>query len=217
MAILENVASWIERLLSPEYYRHWLIVLSAVAFVESSIFPTQLLFLMPPDVPLIVFAISKPDSALLFGLVCTVASVLGGSFGYFLGRRGGRPVLKKFFAEEKIAAVDRLYGKYGIAAVGIAGFTPLPYIAFTLSAGAFRLDFRPFVLISFLSRGTRFFAEALLCWLWGEKFKSFFRHYFNWVTIGVAAAVVLMVLLVRQILTRRRRARKKAERPGRQV
>ncbi|NQT84834.1 DedA family protein [bacterium] len=206
MAVLDNVANWIQNLLSPEYFRYWLIFLFAMAFVESSIFPTQLLFLMPPDVPLIIFAISKPESALLFGLVTTVASVIGGSFGYFLGRRGGRLVLKKFFPDEKIAAVDKLYAKYGVAAVGIAGFTPLPYIAFTWSAGAFKLDFRPFILISLLSRGTRFFAEAVFCKLWGEEFKAFFKQYFNWATIGIAAAVVLLALLVRYVIKRRSKA-----------
>ena len=210
MAILEGVANWIDSLLSPEYFHYWMIVLFAIAFVESSIFPTQLLFMMPPDVPLLIFAVLKPESALLFGLVCTVASVIGGATGFFLGRKGGRPILRKFFAEDKIAAVDKLFAKYGVAAVGIAGFTPLPYIAFTWSAGAFRLDFRPFILISLLSRGTRFFAEAVLCGLWGEKFKSFFEQYFNWATVGVAAAVVLLALLVRRVIRRRRKAERKA-------
>lgn len=206
MAILGNVGNWIKGLLSPEYFHYWMIILFAIAFVESSIFPTQLLFMLPPDVPLVIFAISKPDSALLFGLVCTLASVMGASFGYFVGRRGGRPIIRRFFADEKIAAVDRLYAKYGVAAVGIAGFTPLPYIAFTLSAGAFRLDFRPFVLISLLSRGTRFFAEAILCKLWGEKFRSFFRQYFDWATLGIAAAVIVLALVARYIVRKRRRA-----------
>ena len=209
MAVLESVGNWIRALLSPEYVHYWIIVLLAVAFAESSIFPTQLLFMMPPDVPLIIFAIAKPEWALLFGLLCTMASVAGGSFGFFLGKRAGRPILRKLFSEEKIAAVDRLYAKYGVAAVGIAGLTPLPYIAFTLSAGAFRLDFLPFILISLLSRGTRFFAEAVLCWLWGDAFKTFFSRYFNWATVGVAAVVVASALVVRLLLGRRKKARRR--------
>jgi membrane protein YqaA with SNARE-associated domain len=207
MAALKDLAEWAKRVLSPEYSSYWTVLLAAVAFVESSIFPTQLLFMMPPDVPLIIFCIARPDWAVLFGLVCTVASVLGGSFGFLLGRRGGRPILRKFFGEDKIAAVDKLYARYGVAAVGIAGFTPLPYIAFTLSAGAFRLDFLPFVLISLLSRGTRFFAEAIFCKLWGAQFKSLFRQYFNWATIVIAVAVVGLVVVARHFLVRRKRAR----------
>lgn len=205
MGFLNGLVEWAKRVLSPEYSSYWVIVLAAVALVESSIFPTQLLFMMPPDVPLLIFALAKPEWALLFGLVCTVASVMGGALGFFLGRRGGRPILKRFFGDEKIAAVDRLYAKYGIAAVGIAGFTPLPYIAFTWSAGAFRLDFLPFLLISFLSRGTRFFAEAILCKIWGAEFKAFFKEYFNWVTIGITAVVLVLVVGVRHLIRCRKR------------
>jgi membrane protein YqaA with SNARE-associated domain len=210
MAVLENLADWIRNLLSPEHFRYWLIILFTVAFVESSIFPTQLLFMMPPDVPLLIFAIAKPESALLFGLVCTVASVMGASLAYFLGKRAGRRLLKKFITEDKLAAVDKLYEKYGVAAVGIAGFTPLPYIVFTWTAGAFRLDFRRFVLISLLSRGARFFAEAILCKLWGEEFKSFFQQHFNAATLAIAAAAVLVALLVRHVIGKRRKAREQA-------
>lgn len=205
MGFLNGLVEWVERVLSPEYSSYWIIVLAGIAFVESSIFPTQLLFMMPPDVPLIIFALAKPEWALLFGLVCTIASVIGGALGFFLGRRGGRPVLKRFFGEEKIAAVDKLYAKYGIAAVGIAGFTPLPYIVFTWSAGAFRLDFLPFLLISLLSRGTRFFAEAVLCKIWGAEFKAFFKEYFNWVTIAVTVVVLVLVIGVRHLLRSRKR------------
>ncbi len=208
MALLNDLAEWAKRILSPEYSSYWLIALAAIAFVESSVFPTQLLFMMPPDVPLIIFAIAKPEWALLFAIACTIASVFGGSFGFFLGRRGGRPLLRKFFGEEKIAAVDKLYARYGIAAVGIAGFTPLPYIAFTLSAGAFRLDFLPFILISFLSRGARFFAEAIFCKLWGEEFRSLFKQYFNWATILIAIIVVSLIVLFRHLVMRQRKARR---------
>lgn len=210
MAVLENVADWIRNLLSPEHFRYWLIILFTVAFVESSIFPTQLLFMMPPDVPLLIFAIAKPESALLFGLVCTVASVIGASLAYFLGKRAGRRLLNKFITEDKLAAVDKLYEKYGVAAVGIAGFTPLPYIVFTWTAGAFRLDFRRFVLISLLSRGARFFAEAILCKLWGEEFKSFFQRHFNAATLAIAAGAVLVALLARYLIGKRKRAREQA-------
>ena len=211
MGFLENLADWIRGFLSEEYFSYWIIILSAIALVESSVFPTQLLLMMPPDVPLIIFALAKPDSAILFAAVCTGASIVGGSLGFFLGRRGGRPILRKFISEEKIAAVDKLFARYGVAAVGIAGLTPLPYIAFTWSAGAFKLDFRAFFLISFLSRGTRFFAEGLLCRFWGEEFKAFFAKYFNWATVGVAVVAVGATVLIRLVINRRKKARRKAE------
>jgi membrane protein YqaA with SNARE-associated domain len=205
MGFLNGLVEWAKRVLSPEYSSYWIIVLSAIALVESSIFPTQLLFMMPPDVPLVIFCLAKPEWALLFGLVCTVASVLGAALAFFLGRRVGRAILKKFLSEERIGVVDKLYAKYGVAAVGIAGFTPVPYVAFTWSAGAFRLDFLPFLLISLLSRGTRFFAEAILCKIWGEEFKAFFKEYFNWVTIAVTVIVLGLVVAVRHFVRRRKK------------
>jgi membrane protein YqaA with SNARE-associated domain len=211
MGFLENLADWIRGFLSEEYFSYWIIILSAIALVESSVFPTQLLLMLPPDVPLMIFALAKPDSAILFAIVCTGASVVGGSLGFFLGRRGGRPILRKLISEEKIAAVDKLFARYGVAAVGIAGLTPLPYIAFTWSAGAFKLDFRAFFLISLLSRGTRFFAEGLLCKFWGEEFKAFFAKYFSWATVGVAVVAVGVTVLIRLVMNRRKKARRKAE------
>ncbi len=206
MAFINSIANWVKGLLAPEYSSYWIIFLSLIAFVESSIFPTQLLFMMPPDVPLIVFAIHKPEWALLFGLVCTVLSVMGASFAFFLGKKGGRPFLRKFLTEDKLAAVDKLFAKYGVAAVGIAGFTPVPYIAFTWTAGAFKLDFRAFLLISFISRGTRFFAEAVFCKFWGEKVKGLFSKYFDWATLAIAALVVAVAVGVRHFLRKGKKA-----------
>lgn len=205
MGFMSDLVEWGKRVLSPEYSSYWIVVLSAVAFVESSIFPTQLLFMMPPDVPLIIFALAKPEWAILFGLICTVASVLGATFAFFVGKRVGRAILKKFLSEKKIGVVDKLFTKYGVAAVGIAGFTPVPYIAFTWSAGAFKLDFLPFLLISLLSRGARFFAEAVFCKIWGEEFKAFFKEYFNWVTIVIAVVVVALVVLLQHFVRRRKK------------
>jgi undecaprenyl-diphosphatase len=200
MASIEDIANWIKGLLSPEYSSYWLIFLSAIGFVESSIFPTQLLFMMPPDVPLVVFAIAKPEWALIFGLVCTLASVLGATFAFFVGKKAGRAILRKFLSEERIGAVDKLFAKYGVAAVGIAGFTPVPYVAFTWSAGTFRLAFGPFLLISLVSRGARFFGEAVICKLWGKEVKEFLLKNFDWVTIVIAVVVVAAVVAARHFL-----------------
>ena len=67
-----------------------------VAFMESSFFP------VPPDLLLIVLGLAAPEKALWFALIATVGSVLGAAFGYFIGRKGGLPLLRKFFKEEKI-------------------------------------------------------------------------------------------------------------------
>ena len=103
--------------------------LFVLAFAESSFFP------VPPDVLLIAMALIRPREAFVFALVCSAGSLFGGMFGYFLGWLGGRPLLHRLFSEAKIKMVRDAYEKYEVWAIGIAGFTPIPYKVFTLFWG----------------------------------------------------------------------------------
>lgn len=137
-----------------------------LAFIESSF------FLIPPDTLLIGLVLVTPASALFLALICTLGSTMGGIFGYYIGVLGGQPLLSKFVKEEKLIKVNSLYSKYGVWAVAIAGFSPIPYKVFTISSGAFKLRFIPFVVASFLSRGARFFLVALAVMFFGEAMVS---------------------------------------------
>ena len=128
--------------------------LFALAFAESSFFP------IPPDVLLIALGVTRPEMAVYFGLVCSLGSVLGGGAGYAIGYWGGYPVLRKLFDHEKVAAVQRLYDRYNAWATGIAGLTPIPYKVFTIGGGAFRIDFKVFMLASAVARSLRFRPRA---------------------------------------------------------
>jgi len=158
--------------------------LFVLAFAESSFFP------IPPDILLIAMAILNPEIAFKLALICAVGSVLGGMFGYLIGKVGGRPVLHKLFAESKIQVVKRAFEKYEVWAIAVAGFTPIPYKIFTLSAGAFEIPFRPFVLMSAVSRSARFFLVAGAIYLWGESVKHLIEKYFNWLSL------IFMALLI---------------------
>ena len=125
-----------------------------VRLEESSFFP------IPPDVLLIALCLGRPDLAFWFATVCAVASVLGGMAGYGIGFWGGRPLLKRLFRADRVRAVESYYDRYNAWATGIAGLTPIPYKVFTLSGGAFSIDFKIFVLASIVSRSLRFFAVA---------------------------------------------------------
>ena len=96
-----------------------------VAFMESSFFP------IPPDLLLIPFIIATPDLWIFYAAVATVGSVAGAVLGYYIGLWGGRPLLLKLAGEHKTHKVDRYFKKYGDWAIGIAGFTPIPYKKFT--------------------------------------------------------------------------------------
>lgn len=158
--------------------------LFAIAFAESSFFP------IPPDLLLITMALIDPEAAFFLALVCSVGSVLGGMLGYLIGWLGGRPLLHRIFSERKIAVVKDAFEKYEVWAIAVAGFTPIPYKVFTLSAGTFEIPFRPFVLVSAASRSARFFLVATFIYHWGESVRDLLVKYFNWFTL------LFMVLLI---------------------
>lgn len=155
------------------------------AFAESSFFP------IPPDFLLIALALLNPEKGLWLGLVCTVGSVLGAIFGYVIGLKGGRPLIRKIVSAEKLEKVEHYYNKYDVWAVGIAGFTPLPYKIFTITAGMFKLNIKRFIIASIVSRGGRFFIVGGLFFFFGETIKPFVLKYFDKITLGL---VVLLFL-----------------------
>jgi len=155
-----------------------------IALAESSFFP------LPPDLLLIPMCLASPEHSFLYATIAMVGSVLGGVIGLLIGRYGGRPLVKKVFDEKKISWAEHLYQKYDVWALGIAGFTPIPYKVFTILAGVLNIRVRELVPISFLSRGGRFFLVATLLYFYGEPMKAFISEYFNLLTI------VFVVLLV---------------------
>lgn len=157
-----------------------------IAFAESSFFP------IPPDVLLIAMGLAAPEKSMLFASVCTAGSTLGGMAGYGIGRWGGKPLLERFVSEQRTRKVHDWFQKYEAWAIGIAGFTPVPYKVFTIAAGVFWVSFWRFVVVSFLSRGARFFLVSGLIALYGEEMKVFIEKYFNLGTLAVMAAVGLV-------------------------
>lgn len=145
------------------------------SFIES-------FFLVPPpDFLLIAMDLAKPESALYYALICTIASALGGGIGYIIGKFGGRPAfnwLIGMFAKDKEKAnqnflqVEKLYNEYGPMAVFLAAFTPIPYKVFTIASGILNMNFPAFMLASFLGRGMRFFVVSIVLMLLGEQIKE---------------------------------------------
>lgn len=167
-------------------YGSWALFL--LAFSESSFFP------IPPDVLLIALAVAVPRKALKYAFICSVGSVLGGSFGYLIGWHfmagiGDRIILFYGLAD-KYEYIETLYKTYDAWAIGIAGFTPIPYKVFTISAGAFHINFAVFVIASVISRSARFFLVGGLIYIFGPKIQAFIDRYFN------VLAVAFVVLLV---------------------
>lgn len=176
-------------------YGSW--ALSVVAFVEASFFP------VPPDVLLLVLAVSKPKRSFWFAFLCTTGSVLGGCFGYFIGLQFfdfvGRPLLEMYGLMEKFETLSGTFQNHGFLAIMIAGITPIPYKVFTIASGFCHMDFLTLVTASIVSRGLRFFAEAGLIFIFGAQIKTFIDKYFNllsilFIILLVAGFVVLKIV-----------------------
>lgn len=163
-------------------------VLFGIAFVESSFFP------IPPDVFLVALAIALPKKSFKYAAICSFGSVLGGAFGYGLGlwamESAGQPIVNWYGLTDKYEQVRQLYQKYDVLAIFAAGFTPLPYKLFTITAGAFHIDFPKFMLVSLLSRSARFFLVATFIYSFGAPVKYYIDRYFNILSIA------FMVLLI---------------------
>ena len=157
----------------------WALFLIAVA--ESSFFP------IPPDIFLIALCISDPKKSFKYAAVCSAGSVVGGIIGYGLGHgfmdTVGVRILDWYGLHGKYEVVQNLYQRYDAWAVGAAGFTPLPYKLFTITAGAFKINFVVFVLVSAVARSARFFLVAGLIYKYGAKVQYFIYRYFNLLTI----------------------------------
>jgi membrane protein YqaA with SNARE-associated domain len=174
MGILKKLYNWVLSWANSPYGT-W--ALFWLAFFESSFFP------IPPDILLIALSVSIPYKSFFYAFICSLGSILGGIFGYFLGLMFmdvvGFPILELYGILDKYQYVQELYNKYDALAIGIAGFSPLPYKLFTISAGACKVNFIIFLLASALSRSARFFLVGTLIYLGGASIKIFIDKYFN--------------------------------------
>ena len=148
------------------------LYLGIVSFVESSFFP------IPPDVMVVPMVLAKKDSYIRIFLIATVFSVLGGIFGYLIGYLFidlAMYVIEFYNYESKVLKLkmDLSQGSGMVIWLGtlfLAGFTPLPYKVFTITSGLIAFDIIAFVIISFISRGLRFFLVSILTAKFGERF-----------------------------------------------
>ena len=192
--MLKNLYKWVLKWADTPYGGWALFIF---AFSESSFFP------IPPDVLLIALAVGKPKKALTFALICSIGSVLGGILGYLIGWQFmavvGHKIIAFYGLTEKVATMASLYNQYNAWAVGIAGFTPIPYKVFTITAGAFKINFLIFVLASTVSRSARFFLVGGLIFMFGPRIQVFIDTYFNILAIAFTVLLIASFFLIKII------------------
>lgn len=112
----------------------------------------------------------------------------------------GNRIVELYGLTPKIEAIEILYHKYDAWAVGIAGFTPIPYKVFTISAGVFRINFLVFIIASFVSRSARFFLVGGLIYTFGPQIQGFIDKYFNILATAFTVLLVAGFIIVKYFL-----------------
>lgn len=156
-------------------------ILAALSFTESSFFP------IPPDVLLIPMVLAAPTRAWRIAFVCSVASVLGGIFGYFIGYvmfdAVGQAIVDFYHMQEKFLWFQAKYNEWGAWIVSIAGFSPVPYKVVTIASGMTEMSLTTFIIASALSRSARFFLVAALLWKFGVPIRNFIEKRLGLLTL----------------------------------
>jgi len=174
-------------------HKHAQTILCVVSFTESVIFP------IPPDVMLAPMALAKPHAAWRLALLTTLASVAGGAVGYALGYWLYDPVVAPMVEtmnlHAKLDHAKTWFLEYGVWIVFIAGFSPIPYKVFTVTAGVMQMAFIPFLIASAVGRGGRFFLVAGLMRWGGEKMQNRLREIVDWLGWGLVLIIVILLII----------------------
>lgn len=182
------------------------MVLFILALAESIFFP------IPPDVLLIALALGITAKAFRYALICTIGSVAGAFIGYYIGNKvwlsdeGQFTPFALFFFDNipgfttsLYQNIKLLYAEWDFWVIFTAGFTPIPYKVFTITAGVFDVNFAMFTLASFISRGARFFLIAWLIWKFGSSIKAFIDKYFNILALGFTTILIGSFILIKYL------------------
>ena len=167
-----------------------LVGLALVSFTESIIQP------VPPDllvIPMSLEAASTPELLAIF-LVATISSVLGSLGGYAIGLYAGRPIIGRFARPSLSRKLDEILVRYGDAGVFVAALSPIPYKLLAWTAGAGKMDLRPFVLAGVFGRGIRFGLQVLLIGVWGDEFMNHLDNPIFWILVCVFSFAALIPL-----------------------
>ncbi len=168
--------------------------LGGVSFIESFIFP------IPPDVIIIPMAIAKPRSWVRIALIATIGSLMGAILGYFIGyiffNEIGVKIFELYGVDNTSFLKDKIASQRGVIAwmtlLAIAGFTPVPFKLLTITSGFVHFNIFYFILISLLTRGSRFFILAFLIGNFGPTMKKIIEK--KLITISIIFTIIIIIV-----------------------
>lgn len=183
--MLKRLYDWTLAKSAHPHAERWLGVIS---FIESSFFP------IPPHPLLGLMCLARPERALRFGVICTLASVFGGLFGYaigyFLYEAVGQALLSALGLAESFPRAACYLREYGAEIILVKGATPIPFKLITITAGFIHLSLFTFVWASVLSRGFQFMLVGALFWKFGAPIKLFIEKYLAILSVAFVVIVV---------------------------
>lgn len=159
--------------------------LVGLSFIESSFFP------IPPDPLLMALCFGKPKHWWKFALWCSLASVAGGVFGWWVGMSFWHATEAFFFrvipgfSPEIFELVREKYNDNAFLAIVTAAFTPIPYKVFTIASGVFEVALTTLITASIVGRSGRFFMVAGVIRLFGPAIKPHLERYLEIAAIGL--------------------------------
>lgn len=177
--LYQRALAWSRHPHAPRY-------LAALSFAESSFFP------VPPDVMLAPMALANPSRWWRLALLTTLASVIGGLAGYLIGYFAIdtiMPWLQESRYWPAYQTTVEWFARWGVWAIFVAGFSPIPYKVFTIAAGALSMSLLPFALASLIGRGLRFFLVAGLMAWGGARMEAVLHRYID--RLGWAVVIVV--------------------------
>lgn len=197
---LSFLHDWYEATKRLARHKHAEPALAGVSFVESSFFP------IPPDVMLIPMVQANKDKAWRYAFICSLASILGGILGFFIGlyffEAIAQPILEALGKTDKMETLKARIAEVGGIIVFGAGLTPFPYKVITITSGGIGMHFFPtFIAASVLSRSLRFFLVAGVVKKYGDQAESIMKEHFGKFTIGIFVLLILVYVMFKWIMS----------------
>ena len=172
--------------------------LGFISFIESFIFP------IPPDIMIIPMTIANKKNWLRIATVATIGSICGAVVGYIIGYIFFNEIGLKIFELYGVDNVSFLKDKVSsdggtiawITLLAIAGFTPVPFKLLTIPSGFVNFNIFYFIIVSALTRGSRFFLVALLVRYFGPAIKKVIEKKLLLTSFIFSLLLIVVALLV---------------------
>jgi membrane protein YqaA with SNARE-associated domain len=178
--------------------RHAWAALFAISFAESSFFP------IAPDVMLMPMVLADRKRAFLLAAWCTLASVLGGMLGYAIGSllydSIGQWVIRVYGYGDKIDEFRSFYAEWGAWVILVKGALPIPYKLITILSGFAGYNFGMFVILSTITRGLRFGAEAALLYRFGEPIREFIEKRLELAMLLIVGTIIAGLVMAKYVI-----------------